>query len=778
MTERKVNLRVSAVGGDKFKAELRSIGKEGQHALSLIEGNSGGATRGLHATGLAADQLMSRLTALSVKAAQAANSFGAVAKSGSSTLDRVNRITGVTGGMSRDQEDIAAYGRALDETRAKYNPMYAAISKYRAELAQVKAAHASGAISADEMTAAIGRLRRASLADIDVIKGRAKGYQQMEKQGGLARFQMVQLGYQLNDIGVSLASGQNPFIVMIQQGAQIAQIYGGQGGVRAMLSQVMGLITKIPGPLKAVGLAVGVGSVAIKGMQDEINKTSKVTVTFGDTALAVWQVISDGIYSEIKPAVEMISGWFDKAWDLVVSGAIWMGNQIIKTVQGMFLAFTSLPNIVAGEFARIFDIGVAAYEGIKATWSMLPAAIGDFAYSAANTMIDGVESMLNAVVDRINSFIETLNSALALLPEWATGKGGISIGTLGKVDLGGIDNPYAGSASNMTGSKAFRDSIDALGKAAKQPNDAWDEYVAGLKEIQNSNPMGDFFDAVSGRAQQNARDRLAKEKKDSGKGGGTKKETDEANNLIQSLQQELAVLRETDPVKKALLGYSKEMSVATAEEQQNIIALVTALEDAKNGFGSISIKLREYSESARNVGGQIGDALVGAFESAEDAVADFVENGKLSISDLATSIIADFARIGARAFITAPLSNALAGAFSGTSFGTALTNAVVQHTGGAAGSGATRTISAANFLNAPRLHSGTGPVGLRSDEYAAILQSGERVLNRQETRDYQSGGSPLVVNFNGVRDVKSFKQSRTQIASDLSRAAAMGRRGI
>ena len=777
MSERKVNLRVSAVGGDKFKAELRSIGKEGQHALSLIEGNSGGATRGLHATGLAADQLMSRLTALSVKAAQAANSFGTVATSGMSTLDRINRATGVTGGMSRSAEDIAAYGRAMDEVRAKYNPMFAAISKYRAELAQVKAAHASGAISADEMTAAIGRLRRASLADIDVIKGRAKGYEQMTKQGGLARFQMVQLGYQLNDVGVSLASGQNPFIVMIQQGAQIAQIYGGQGGVRAMLSQTLGIFTNLPGPVKAVGVAIGLGALAIKGMQDEINKTSKVTVTFGDTALAVWQVISEGIYSEIKPAVEMISGWFDAAWDLVVSGVTWMGNVVIKKVQAMVLAFTSLPNIVAGEFSRIFDIGVAAYEGIKATWSMLPSAIGDFAYSAANTMIDGVESMLNAVVDRINSFIEMLNSALSLLPEWATGEGSISIGTLGKIDLGNIDNPYEGAASNLTSSKAFKDSISALGNAATEPNDAWDEYVAGIRNIQNSDPMGGFFDAVSGRAQKNARDRLAKDK-DKNKGSGAKEETDEVDNLIQSLQQELTVLRETDPVKKALLGYSREMAVATEDEKQKIIALVTALEDAKNGFGSISIKLREYSESARNVGGQIGDALVGAFESAEDAVADFVENGKLSVSDLATSIIADFARIGARAFITAPLSNALAGAFSGT-FGSAITSAFVQHTGGSAGSGAMRQVSAANFLNAPRLHSGTGPVGLRSDEYAAILQSGERVLNRQETRDYQSGGSqPLVVNFNGVRDAKSFRQSRTQIASDLSRAAAMGRRGI
>jgi hypothetical protein len=198
--------------------------------------------RAMTATDAAADALMQRLTSLSVKAAEAASSLRVVETSGSSVLARVNAATGVTGGVARDRADIEAYGRALDEVRAKYNPMFAAVQKYRSELAQLKQAHAAGAISADEYTAALSRLRQASLREIGVIKGRVLGYQHMAKAGGLARFQIVQLGYQLNDIGVSLASGQNPFVVLVQQGAQIAQIYGGQGGVWAALSQIGSLL--------------------------------------------------------------------------------------------------------------------------------------------------------------------------------------------------------------------------------------------------------------------------------------------------------------------------------------------------------------------------------------------------------------------------------------------------------------------------------------------------------------------------------------------------------
>ena len=66
---------------------------------------------------------------------------------------------------------------------------------------------------------------------------------------------------------------------------------------------------------------------------------------------------------------------------------------------------------------------------MKAIWGRLPGAIGDFAFQAANRLIGGVEAMLNGVVTRINSFISALNGALDLLPDWATGEGGVRIGT-------------------------------------------------------------------------------------------------------------------------------------------------------------------------------------------------------------------------------------------------------------------------------------------------------------------------------------------------------------
>ena len=478
-------------------------------------------------------------------------------------------------------------------------------------------------------------------------------------------------------------------------------------------------------------------------------------------------MISEGIYDFIKPATDKIGEWFSAAWDVVIAGVKLVGNSLINGI-------TIAVGVVGGEWKRMADIAVAAYEGIRDTWGMLPSAIGDFAYQAANSLISGVESMLNAVVQRINSFIGMLNNALSALPEWAVGEGGIKIGELGEIKFDRIDNPYAGAG------KAIKDVAGRIAAAATQTN----EGLANAGEIWNRDPMGGFFDSVRTRAEENARKRLEDEKKKKGGGGGKKAEKDETDELIKSLEQEMAVLRETDPIKKKMLEYSKQLATATDEQKQKVLDLVVALDKEKNGFAAIPRALKEYAESAKRMGEDIGKVIVGAFDSAADALAEFVKTGKLSISDLATSIIADFARIAFKSYIMGPIASGLGNALSGSGVGWlknigASITAAVQHTGGSAGFGAARQVPALAFANAPRLHSGT-PVGLRSDEYAAILQRGERVLNRRQTQAYESGmgGQPPVINFNGVRDMASFRKSRTQIAADMSRFMGMSRRAM
>ena len=156
-------------------------------------------------------------------------------------------------------------------------------------------------------------------------------------------------------------------------------------------------------------------------------------------------------------------------------------------------------------------------------------------------------------------------------------------------------------------------------------------------------------------------------------------------------------------------------------------------------------------------------------------MANFVKTGKLSFSDLVTSILADLAKLATRTYILDPIADALGAAMGGL-FAPAAVAAPVMHSGGMVGGFAPmRAVPVMAFAGAPRMHSG-GFAGLQPDEVPAILQKGERVLSRRETAGYGAGGH-VTINIQ-TRDAESFRQSRTQVASDIARAVSLGRRGM
>ena len=205
---------------------------------------------------------------------------------------------------------------------------------------------------------------------------------------------------------------------------------------------------------------------------------------------------------------------------------------------------------------------------------------------------------------------------------------------------------------------------------------------------------------------------------------------------------------------------------------------IVPLDAQISGWQAVVTSLAEYATKARDIGADVGQTLVGAFQSAEDPVANFVKTGKLSFSDLVTSVLADLAKLAARKFILGPIANALdgvLGSFGGGLFA-GMTGAAVHHAGGIVGGTAPmRAVPIMAFAGAPRMHSG-GFAGLRPDVVPAILQKGERVLSRRETAGYGAGG-PVTINIQ-TRDAESFRQSRTQVASDIARAVSLGRRGM
>ena len=143
----------------------------------------------------------------------------------------------------------------------------------------------------------------------------------------------------------------------------------------------------------------------------------------------------------------------------------------------------------------------------------------------------------------------------------------------------------------------------------------------------------------------------------------------------------------------------------------------------------------------------LGETLTSAFASAESAFRQFVTTGKFDFKSLVSSILADLATLAFRNSVLGPIASALSGVFGGGLFGggggaavTPMVNASILHTGGTVGANTTmRSVPTSAFAVAPRMHAG-GWAGLKPDEVPAILQRGERVLNRREAQGYGQGG--------------------------------------
>jgi len=451
-------------------------------------------------------------------------------------------------------------------------------------------------------------------------------------------------------------------------------------------------------------------------------------------------------------AMELLRDVAVEVWDRLGMGASAAG----AAATAMFLDLKSdAASAMQSAIASVVGFGntaantfEGAFEAIRAIWGLLPAAIGDLAFQAANSLIDGVEAMLNGVVARINGFIANVNTGLEALGSARR------ITLLGDLDLGGIENRFAGAAT-----QAATAAKDAFARAfADNPLTLPD---VGLSEIaREAQAAAEAHRAAATELAAGALAPLASWQalKDAVAGAGA----DGAAALA-------GATNAAEQFDDAITEAGQRSSGAGA-------AAAKAAEVAKVGWEAAVATLSEFASKARDIGGDIGSTLVGAFQSAENAVGNFVKTGKLDFGDLVTSMIADLAKLAARRFILGPIANALSGAL-GSAGGLF---ASILHAGGVVGApGPGRMVPALAFANAPRMHSG-GFAGLRPDEVPAILHRGERVLSRREAAGFGRGqtAAPAVNVTINARDADSFRQSRTQVAADIARAVSLGQRGI
>lgn len=105
----------------------------------------------------------------------------------------------------------------------------------------------------------------------------SRAFLQFGKNGELTARQMQALSYQTTDIFTSLASGQSPFLVLLQQGGQLRDQFGSVGNVMRAFAASMTL-----GKVAAIGFGAAVVGAAVAVLQganeiDDFNKRLALT---------------------------------------------------------------------------------------------------------------------------------------------------------------------------------------------------------------------------------------------------------------------------------------------------------------------------------------------------------------------------------------------------------------------------------------------------------------------------------------------------------------------
>jgi len=161
--------------------------------------------------------------------------------------------------------DVAVLGLSVDS-----RPVVSATKALNDLTAAAKPA-AAAAASVEKASAAAG-----------------KGAAQLATGTGLARHEMINLNRQLTDVAVSVGSGQSPFMVLLQQGAQVADIFGSSktgtvGGAIKQIVSFVGPMNLLAGSIVALGAGAlaAVNSVANLGKQfDDASKKAGTTLGY------------------------------------------------------------------------------------------------------------------------------------------------------------------------------------------------------------------------------------------------------------------------------------------------------------------------------------------------------------------------------------------------------------------------------------------------------------------------------------------------------------------
>jgi phage-related minor tail protein len=241
--------------------------------------------------------------------------------------------------IKRDTNDAAKTTVQLEEATKSYGRTLTKVEEIQVQINTGRFQYATE-------SAKKALLEKAAAYD-KVAQAAQKANQVEGKKGGLTAQQQAALSYQTTDIVTSLAGGQNPFMVLLQQGGQLKDQFGGFkplfAGIAEALTPVRLAVGGLAGSVLALGAAYYQGSEESK----KFNNAMILTGNYAGITEARFNGLAESIAASYKTSIGDVR---DAMQQLVSSGQF--TNVSLQSVASTVTRIAALSGQTASEVAQ------------------------------------------------------------------------------------------------------------------------------------------------------------------------------------------------------------------------------------------------------------------------------------------------------------------------------------------------------------------------------------------------------------------------------------------
>ncbi|QYJ00746.1 phage tail length tape measure family protein [Thalassovita mediterranea] len=348
----------------------------------------------------------------------------------------------------------------LDELTAAAGRADAAQESLAASAGRAAAAETNMSAKAKAATAAVNAHTVAAKANTAAMNMQAASARAVAGR-------QQQMMFQTNDIAMSLASGQAPYMVAIQQGSQLAQVYAGPGGLNNALRDFNKLMVGVVGTLVRFAAPIAAATAAAGGLY-----------------LVYRQVTADA--RNMRAAMEDLDEVMDDARDAMADAAEY-SHRIDLARMGMEADSSvgpvdRLSNALTGVAASLNDVTVARWVEETARLGIEADRIAEKIAQLEKPVVYGFGSMgfempKTREQERLLLQLRQQEAGMRaqqrdrldfLSPERAQS----ILGALGRFDLNGMG-------------EQFRDALDGAVEPAEKTGRAIDEAARSMERLTN-----------------------------------------------------------------------------------------------------------------------------------------------------------------------------------------------------------------------------------------------------------------------------------------------------